>query len=88
MNKWSRDSLSCLQNVHYGEFTRPILYRKEFVVKYPFKIPYWNSLDLVSIRTLKGILQISCQSRHISGNCFSNLSCAVGLVSYLALISE
>ena len=55
MNKCSRDSLSCLQNVHYGEFARPFLHRKEFVVKYPFKIPYWNSLDLVSIRTLKDI---------------------------------
>ena len=80
INKCSRDSLSCLQNVHNGEFARPILWRKEFVVNYLFKILYWNSLDLVSMRTLKGNLWISCQSRHISGNCSSNLACAVGLV--------
>ena len=53
MNKCSRDSLSCLQNV---ELARPILQRKEFVVKCLFRILYWNSLDLVSIRTLKGNL--------------------------------
>ena len=53
MNKCSRDSLSCLQNV---ELARPILQRKEFVVKNLFRILHWNSLNLVSIRTLKGNL--------------------------------
>ena len=48
INKCSRDSLSCLQNVHNGEFARPILWRKELVVKYLFKILYWNFLDLVT----------------------------------------
>ena len=38
---------------------------KSLLFDYLFKILYWNSLDLVSIRTLKGSLYISCQSRHI-----------------------
>ena len=44
------DSLSCLQNVHNGEFARPILQRKEFVVKYLFKILYWNSKRLLIVQ--------------------------------------
>ena len=56
MRKCSRELLSRSQNVHKGEVAKPILWRNEFVVKYLFKILYWDSRDLVSVRTLKGNL--------------------------------
>ena len=87
INKCSRDSLSAPQNVHNGEAIKPILWRKAFVVKYLLRILYWNSLDFVSLSTLKGNLYISFHSKHTLEYCSLYFVCAVEVVSYLDRIS-
>ena len=77
MNKCSRDSLSCLQNVRNGESVDQFYKEKSLFVKDPFKILYWNSLDLVSIRTLKGIfIDIVPIKAYIRKLFFESLSCS------------
>ena len=87
VKRCSKDSSASPQRVKAEEDLMPILLRRKFVTRYPFKILYRNARVSVSSATRNGHIYISFQSRLASMYISKHFDCTVGEIEILALSS-